>query len=155
MRRYETFVIVDPDLSDEQREPVFDRITELIPQQGGLLVKIENWGNKKLAYEINKRVRGHYSRIDYCGSGPLIDEMERFFRIDDRVLKYMTVLLDKQVDPESIQAEIAKEKEQENQPLSVNEPEAEQPPSEASETETEQDKAEHEADLTANNKEES
>ncbi|MFC1814995.1 30S ribosomal protein S6 [Thermodesulfobacteriota bacterium] len=107
MQRYETIVIVAPDLSDEQHEPIFNRITELIPQHDGLLVKIENWGIKKLAYEIKKKARGYYSRIDYCGSGPLVDEIERFFRIDDRVLKYMTVLLEKQVDMVSIQAEIA------------------------------------------------
>lgn len=106
MRRYETIVILDPDVGDEQREPVFDRIRELIPQQNGILVKIDNWGTRKLAYAIKKKVRGFYSRIDYCGSGPLVDEMERFFRIDDRVLKFMTVLLDEAVDAERIQEEI-------------------------------------------------
>jgi len=108
MRRYETIVIVDPDVGDGQQEPVFDRIRELIPQQNGILIKIDNWGTKKLAYDIKKKVRGFYSRIDYCGSGPLVDEIERFFRIDDRVLKFMTVMLDERVDPERIQEEIAK-----------------------------------------------
>jgi len=108
MRRYETIVIVNPDVGDEQREPVFDRIRELIPQQNGILVKIDNWGTKKLAYEIKKKVRGFYSRIDYCGSGPLVDEIERFFRIDDRVLKFMTVMQEEKVDPERIHEEIAK-----------------------------------------------
>ncbi|MDF1590836.1 MAG: 30S ribosomal protein S6 [Desulfobacterales bacterium] len=108
MRRYETIVIVNPDVGDEQREPVFDRVRELIPQQNGILVKIDNWGTKKLAYEIKKKVRGFYSRIDYCGSGPLVDEIERFFRIDDRVLKFMTIMQAEKVDPEHIQEEIAK-----------------------------------------------
>lgn len=108
MRRYETIVIVNPDVGDEKREPVFDRIRELIPQQNGILVKIDNWGTKKLAYEVKKKVRGFYSRIDYCGSGPLVDEIERFFRIDDRVLKFMTVMQAENVDPERIQEEIAK-----------------------------------------------
>jgi len=108
MRRYETIVIVNPDVGEEQREPVFDRIRELIPQQNGILVKIDNWGTKKLAYEIKKKVRGFYSRIDYCGSGPLVDEIERFFRIDDRVLKFMTVMQAEAVDPERIHEEIAR-----------------------------------------------
>ena len=108
MRRYETIVIVNPDVGDEKREPVFDRIRELISQQNGILVKIDNWGTKKLAYEIKKKVRGFYSRIDYCGSGPLVDEIERFFRIDDRVLKFMTIMQEEKVDPERIQEEIAK-----------------------------------------------
>ena len=64
------------------------------------------WGIKKLAYEIKKKPRGYYARYDYCGMGPLVDELERFFRIDDRVLKYLTVLLDSDADIEKIQAEL-------------------------------------------------
>lgn len=103
MRRYETIVIVDPDLGEEQRGPVFDRIRELIPQKGGLLVDIDEWGGRKLAYEIKKKQRGYYARIDFCGSGGLVSEMERQFRIDDRVMKYMTILLDEDADMERIQ----------------------------------------------------
>ena len=52
MRRYETIVIIDPDLSDEERKPVLERINDLIPQQGGFAVMIDDWGNRKLAYDI-------------------------------------------------------------------------------------------------------
>jgi small subunit ribosomal protein S6 len=103
MRRYETIVIVDPDLGEEQREGVFDKIRELIPQKGGLLVEFDEWGGRKLAYEIKKKQRGYYVRIDYCGGGDLVSEMERQFRIDDRVMKYMTILLDTEADMERIQ----------------------------------------------------
>jgi small subunit ribosomal protein S6 len=102
MKRYETIVIVDPDLSDDQRRPVFDRIEELIPQQGGQLIKVEDWGARKLAYPIKKKPRGYYALIDFCGEGPLVSEMERFFKIDDRVMKFMTVLTDSHVDPSRI-----------------------------------------------------
>jgi small subunit ribosomal protein S6 len=61
---------------------------------------------KRLAYEIQKKYRGYYLRVDYCGDGALVAEMERFFRIDERVIKYMTVLLQKDVDMERINAEI-------------------------------------------------
>jgi len=107
MRRYETVLIVNPDLGEELRQPVFDRIRELIPQKGGLLVGFEEWGMRKLAYEIQKKPRGYYARVDYCGGGELVNEMERQFRIDDRVMKYMTVLLDPQADMERIQEEMA------------------------------------------------
>ena len=107
MRRYETIVIVDPDLGEEQRGPVFDRIRELIPQKGGLLVAFDEWGGRKLAYEIKKKQRGYFVRVDYCGGGDLVSEMERQFRIDDRVMKYMTVLLEKEADIESIQESMA------------------------------------------------
>ncbi|MCB2166917.1 MAG: 30S ribosomal protein S6 [Deltaproteobacteria bacterium] len=103
MRRYETIVIVDPDLGEEQRGVVFDKIRELIPQKGGLLVEFDEWGGRKLAYEIKKKQRGYYVRIDYCGGGDLVSEMERQFRIDDRVMKYMTILLDTEADMERIQ----------------------------------------------------
>ena len=107
MRRYETIFIVNPDLSAEQHTPVFDKIKDLISQQQGILVHIDEWGTRKLAYEIKKKIRGYYVRLDYCGAGPLVNELERFFRIDDRVLKYMTIVLDQQVDAESINKEIA------------------------------------------------
>ena len=107
MRRYETIIILDPDLSAEKREPVLKRVQDVIEQQGGYLALIDDWGSRKLAYEIKKKERGYYVRFDFCGTGTVVDEMERFFRIDDRVLKYMTVLLDKVADIEKIKEEIA------------------------------------------------
>ena len=107
MRRYETIVIVDADVPENDRVALFSRIQEIIPQQEGALIKEDLWGIKKLAYEIKKKPRGYYARYDYCGMGPLVDELERFFRIDDRVLKYLTVLLDSDADIEKIQAELA------------------------------------------------
>lgn len=106
MRRYEQIVILDSDLSEDERSPVLDRLKELIPQYKGFLIDIDEWGQKKLAYEIKKKPRGYYTQVNFCGFGDLVDEMERFFRIDDRVLKYMTVLLDKEADVEAIKAEM-------------------------------------------------
>jgi len=115
MRRYETIFIVDPDISEEERTPLFEKITELMPQQNGLLVELNEWGTKKLAYEIRKRIRGYYVRLDYCGTGALVDEIERLFKIDERILKYMTILLDKNVELEKIKEEIATKKAETNQ----------------------------------------
>ena len=116
MRRYETIFIVDPDLSEEQQGPVFERLTDVINQHKGIIVKLDKWGTKKLAYEIKKKTRGFYVRLEYCGNGLLVDEIERFFRIDDRVLKYMTVLIEKAVDIEKVKDEIAQAKKAEEQP---------------------------------------
>jgi small subunit ribosomal protein S6 len=107
MRRYETIIILDPDLSTEKRKPVIKRVQDVIEQQDGYLVFIDDWGSRKLAYEIKKKERGYYVRFDFCGTAAVVDEMERFFRIDDRVLKFMTVLLDKTVDIEKIKEEVA------------------------------------------------
>lgn len=107
MRRYETFVIIDPDISQEQRNPLIERVEELVSQMDGFLVFADDWGERKLAYEIRKKMRGYYVRFDYCGLPALVDEIERFFRIDDRALKYMTVLLNKEADLEKIKEEKA------------------------------------------------
>ena len=122
MRRYETFVIIDPDLSQGQREQVVTRVEELIGQMDGFLVFTDDWGERKLAYDIKKRSRGYYVRFDYCGLSPLVNEIERFFRIDDRALKYMTVLLEKTIDLEKIkeeQAEAASKAAKEKEPQEV------------------------------------
>jgi small subunit ribosomal protein S6 len=107
MRRYETIIIADPDLSAEQRDPVLQRVSDVVKQGDGYLALTDEWGARKLAYEIKKKNRGYYIRFDFCGTGAVVNEMERFFRIDDRVLKYMTVLLDKAADIEKIKEEIA------------------------------------------------
>jgi small subunit ribosomal protein S6 len=92
-----------------------------------------------MAYEIKKRVRGHYTRLDYCAPGSVVDEMERQFRIDDRVLKYLTVMTDEDPDVERIQAEMAGPVEE---PVEAAEdgPEAETPSEEESPAETVEEK---------------
>ena len=107
MKRYETIVIIDPDLSKEAETPIFERLKDLIPQYNGFLIETDDWGTKKLAYDIKKKNRGHYVRLDFCGDGALIQEMERFFRIDDKVMKFMTVLLDESADLDAIKADLA------------------------------------------------
>jgi len=108
MRRYETFIILDPDLTAEQRLPVVDRVRDILTQMSGFLIRIDEWGSRKLAYTIAKKERGYYVRFDFCGTGQLVNEMERFFRIDERVLKHMSVLLDQSPDIERIKEEMAK-----------------------------------------------
>ena len=112
MKRYETIVIIDPDLTEEQRIPLFERLEEIISKGSGMMIQNDQWGSKKLAYDIKKKNRGYYVLIDYCGDGDLVDEMERSFRIDDRVLKFMTIVIDKEVDPEAIQLELSKAEEE-------------------------------------------
>lgn len=107
MRRYETITILDPDLGEEDRTALCGRLTDRISQQDGLLVEFDDWGNRKLAYEIKKKPRGHYVRLDYCGVGALVDEMERYMRITDGFLKYLTVVLDKEIDLDQIKADMA------------------------------------------------
>ena len=141
MKHYETIVIVDPDLSEEERTPLLDRFEETLTQMGGTLIQMDHWGMKKLAYEIKKKPRGYYLRMDYGGAGSVVDEIERFCRIDDRVLKYMTVLQAESVDAEKLKAELAQaeaEKAPEAAPEAQEEPEvtpeAQQAPEETQQT---------------------
>ena len=106
MRRYETVFIVNPSLSQEESQPLFDKLTDLIVAHQGLMVKFDEWGQKRLAYEIRKQTRGYYILLDFCGNGSLVKELERNMRLDDRVLKYMTVCVAKDVDEEAIRTEI-------------------------------------------------
>jgi small subunit ribosomal protein S6 len=84
-----------------------ERVKDATGQQGGILVSVDDWGSKKLAYEVKKKQRGYYVRFDICGGSALVDEIERYFRIDDRVLKYMTVMTDENPDMESVKEEMA------------------------------------------------
>ncbi len=143
MRRYETIFIIDPDLSNEERNPVVEKLQEIINQHGGFLVITNEWGSKKLAYEVKKKIRGYYIRIDYCGTGKLVNEIERFFRIDDRVMKYMTVLLEREVDVEKIKEEKAKSELEKDLHAENDKLEAIQNLSHASENESLGDKKTH------------
>ena len=119
MRRYETFIIIDPDLSEEQRLPVLERVKEIMAQLSGFLIRVDDWGSRKLSYAVKKKERGYYVRFDFCGTGPLVNEMERFFRIDERVLKHMSVLLDPHPDLERIKEEMAKAEEEAQKPAAT------------------------------------
>lgn len=110
MKRYETFIVLNSDISEEERRPVTERVCSLMSGQNGLLIRIDEWGARRLAYEIKKKTRGYYIRFEFCGAGPLVNEIERFCRIDDRVLKYMTILIDEKADIEKIKLEIAEAK---------------------------------------------
>lgn len=134
MRRYETFIILDPDLSAELRLPVIERVTAIMAQMGGFLVRIDEWGSRKLAYAIAKKERGYYVRFDFCGGGELVNEMERFFRIDERVLKHMSVLLDQRPDVEKIKEEMAKAEAEPQQPAEIVAAAAVEPPAAAAES---------------------
>lgn len=100
MNHYETIFIVDPDTPDTDQESIFTKLKDMTAQDGTLIM-FDDWGVKKLAYEIKKKIRGRYVRLDYCGNGDLVDAIERLFRLDYRILKFLTVLLGTDVDPES------------------------------------------------------
>lgn len=94
-RMYETIYIVKPDLADEENKALTTRINEVIEKMNGEVRKLEDWGVRKLAYPINKVARGRYMYLRSDGDAALIAELERRLRLDDRVIRYQTVKLDK------------------------------------------------------------
>ncbi|MBE9551057.1 MAG: 30S ribosomal protein S6 [Proteobacteria bacterium] len=103
MKRYETIIITLPDLAPEDRDDVFEKLKALILKEGATIIKFDEWGLKNLAYEIRKQARGHYTCVDYAGGRDLVKELERIMSIDDRIMKYMTVLIDNEFDPASME----------------------------------------------------
>jgi len=107
LRQYETTFIIDPDLSEDGRGQIFEKIRTLIEKEKGLIVDFDEWGQRKLAYEIRKKTRGYYVCVNFCGSTQLVDELERTSRLDDKVMKYMTILLEDDVDVDKVKAKMA------------------------------------------------
>jgi len=101
MRKYETFFIVDPDLPDDITASVDEKIKSIITAQGGIVINYTPWGKKKLAYPVKKRSRGLYVLAEYSGGPALVAELERNMRLDERVLKFITVKLEDRFDPET------------------------------------------------------
>ncbi len=106
MRQYETIYILKPSLSEEAYEEVIGKFSAIIEKNQGLVIKTEPWGERTLAYELKKQMKGYYVLIEYCGDAALTEELERLFRLDDKVLKYQTVKLSDQVDPEALLKEV-------------------------------------------------
>ncbi len=113
MRRYETVWVVNGDLPDEEVKATIDKFTKIISGQGGTMVGVEEWGRRKLAYKIEGALRGYYIIADFAGLPATVKELERNYRIDDRVIRYLTTKKADMVDLAALQAEIdAKDQEQ-------------------------------------------
>jgi len=105
MRHYETTYILRPNLGEEQFTEIIDRTNAIITNDEGSIICLDRWGMKRLAYEIKKEVQGYYVYLNYAAPGKTVDEIERIFRIDDRVLRYLTVKLNDSINAEAIEAE--------------------------------------------------
>lgn len=105
MRHYETTYILRPNIGEEQFTEIIDRTNALITNDGGTIISVDLWGMKKLAYEIKKEVQGYYVYVNYAAPGHTIEELERIFRIDDRLLRFLTIKLNESMDEAAITLE--------------------------------------------------
>ncbi|HPE33586.1 MAG TPA: 30S ribosomal protein S6 [Bacteroidales bacterium] len=95
LNQYETVFILTPVLSDEQMKEAVKKYQEMLKSKGAEIVHEEHWGMRKLAYPIQKKSTGFYHLIEYKTEGPLIAELELTLKRDERVIRFLTVKLDK------------------------------------------------------------
>ncbi len=96
-RQYELVYIVSPDASEQEVTDLHAQVESIIGRIGGELVKSENWGRRKLAYEIGPHKEGVYVLELINGSGELMKELERRLRVNERVLRYLVVRVDEEL----------------------------------------------------------
>lgn len=94
LRNYESVFIAAPTLSNEAHDKLVATFEELIASNGGNLTDTNRWGRKTLAYEINNFKEGIYTQFNFEGSGELVKELERRYRLTDSVIRYLTIRLD-------------------------------------------------------------
>ncbi len=93
-RIYEIVFIVDPGADDGEVMKLSEAVQKIITDQGGSITKIDMWGRRQLAYQINHQKEGSYVLLEVEGSGAEIAELERRMRVNDRILRYMTIRVD-------------------------------------------------------------
>jgi len=95
MNHYETVFIATPVLSDTQVKETVEKFRSFITSNGGEVENEENWGLKKLAYPIQKKENGYYFLFQFAAEGDMVDRLETQFRRDERIIRFLTVRLDK------------------------------------------------------------
>jgi small subunit ribosomal protein S6 len=101
MKKYETIFILDANLEEEQAQAALEKVKGIITQASGEILKVEDWGKRKLAYEVKRKDKGHYILIHFLGSPALLSELERNFRVMDAVIKYQSLRMDERRAPSS------------------------------------------------------
>jgi small subunit ribosomal protein S6 len=112
LREYETTLIVQPEISDEGRETLVQKLDGLVASHGGVRLALDDVGKRKLAYEIRKFQKGHYLTLQYLDQpkGAAVKELERQLRIEESVLRFLTVMINPEVaDIEARKVEAAEQ----------------------------------------------
>ena len=98
MRKYETIFILQPDLAEDDVKVLNEKLLDVIATGKGDLKRLEDWGSRKLAYLVKKFNRGRYFYLRFDGNAAVIAELERRLRLDDRILRYQSVKLEKEAE---------------------------------------------------------
>jgi len=106
MNLYEKIMILDPGLDEEKIEEATQKVRDIIIRGGGEILKTENWGIRKLAYELNKREKGYYILLLFKSPPSLIPELERHARVTEEIVKIMIIKIYKKRHIEAIMASL-------------------------------------------------
>lgn len=109
IREYETIFILKPDVTNEVIGATNTKIRGVLEAGGGTLLKIENWGRRKLAYEVKKQLKGIYIFFRYLGNPGLVEEVERNLHLTDSVIRQYSVKIAENVDPATRTSEVTDE----------------------------------------------
>ncbi|MCD6436456.1 MAG: 30S ribosomal protein S6 [Clostridiales bacterium] len=93
MRNYETMFVLKPNSDEEQRNAIIEKFKNII-NEGGEIISVDEWGTRKLAYEIQKLKEGYYVLISFKSDSDVINELERNYRISDDVIRFIVINLD-------------------------------------------------------------
>jgi small subunit ribosomal protein S6 len=100
-REFETTIIIRPDINKEGIADLVTRLQRLYTRNAGRMQKIDNWGLRTLAYPIQGYKKGVYLYVRFLGGSDMVKELERNLRIWDEVVRYLTVFVDADVDPDA------------------------------------------------------
>ena len=101
MRKFETLLLLSPELAAEARETLLGNLTSVLEREQGRIIVADHWGMRDLAYPVRKQMRGYYVRFEYTAPGTAVAELERNIRISDGVFKFMTVQLSDHLEEEN------------------------------------------------------
>jgi len=94
-RVYETTFIVNASLDDHQIDAIIEKVKDLIVKNGGEIRELVKWGRKRFSYSIRKKNNGFYVVIEFGAGGDIVAKLERHYFLDENILRYLTLVLDK------------------------------------------------------------
>ncbi len=93
MQLYESIFVVRPSLSDQDTQAIIEKMKGVLEKSGAALLKCENWGKKRLAYEVKRERKGTFVYLHFQSQGTVVSELERSYRLEDSVIMFLTVRL--------------------------------------------------------------
>jgi small subunit ribosomal protein S6 len=106
-KKYETAILFDPELPEEQRKEFLAKLSGVIASYQGEVLKQDDWGNRKLAYQIHKKANAYYTFLLYTGNRGVVEEVERNIKIFDGILRHLTSRVEVDLKPKAVAAPAA------------------------------------------------